>query len=179
MRIILLAFAVLSFTTIKSQTVLSPGFASYPQGNMFVKSGHTPDSASIPKWFLSTYRSISTGVTFFKGGSAYVFAAPLGLQLNRPLSNNLYAFANLSVSPAYISIHPSYLTPFDKNFSGRSFTQNSFGLYPSASLGLMYVNDAKTFSISGSISAERSTYPLFPYHPADNTKQNPVFFQSR
>jgi hypothetical protein len=32
-------------------------------------------------------------------------------------------------------------------------------MYSAASLGLIYINDARTFSISGSISVERSNYP--------------------
>ena len=108
-----------------------------------------------------------------------MFSAPMGLQLNRRINNNLYAFANVTVAPSYISINPSYLTGFNKNLSNRSFNQNSFGLYPAASLGLMYVNDAKTFSISGNISAEKSVYPAVPYYPLNQSKQSPVLMRSR
>jgi hypothetical protein len=47
-------------------------------------------------------------------------------------------------------------------------------MYSRADIGLMYVNDAKTFSISGSIGIERSTYPLLPYYPVNTTSQNPA-----
>ena len=177
MRIIFLIVTLFTFTTVKSQAILSPGFSSYPQSKILLNNVH--DSLSAPKWFFSTYRSISTTVSFFKGGNASVFSAPMGLQLNRRLNNNLYAFANVTVAPSYISINPAYLSGFNKNFTNSSTRQNSFGLYPAASLGLMYVNDAKTFSISGSISAERSSYPLLPYYPVNSTRQNPVFFSNR
>jgi hypothetical protein len=99
--------------------------------------------------------------------------------LNRRLNNNWYAFATVTVAPSYVSINPSYLTGFSKNFNNRSFKQNSFGLYPATSLGLMYVNDAKTFSISGSISAEKNVYPMFPYYPVNHSNQNPAFLQRK
>jgi hypothetical protein len=43
-------------------------------------------------------------------------------------------------------------------------------MYSSASLGLMYINDARTFSISGSISIERDNYPVYYYNPVNTTK---------
>ena len=58
-------------------------------------------------------------------------------------------------------------------------TQNNFGLYPAASIGLMYINDARTFSISGSISAEKSPYSILPYYPVNNETHSPVFLPSR
>lgn len=165
MRIIFLAATFFFCITAKSQTILSTGIGNYPQSNVLSNNSRIHDSVSAPKWFFSTYRGISTSVSFFKGGHASVFSAPMGLQLNRRLNNNLYAFANATIAPSYISISPSFLTGgLGKNFSSNS-RQNSFGLYPAVSVGLMYVNDAKTFSISGSISAERSTYPLLPYYP--------------
>jgi len=179
MRIIFLAIILFSFTTVKCQTILSPGFGGYQQSEPILNNSHTHDSLSTPKWFLSTYRGISTSVLFFKGGNASVFSAPIGLQLNRRLNDNFYAFANVTVAPSYITINPSYLSGFNKNFTNSNSRQNSFGLYPAVSVGLMYVNDAKTFSISGSISAERSSYPFLPYYPVNSTRQNPVLFSNR
>ncbi len=155
MRVFFLAVMLFFFVTVKSQTVVSPGFGVYPQSPSLLNNSHLHDSLSAPKWFFSSYSGLSTSVSFFKGGNASIFSAPMGLQLNRRLNNNWYAFANVSVAPSYISINPSYLSGFNKNFSNNSFKQNSFGLYPAASVGVMYINDAKTFSISGSVSAER------------------------
>ncbi len=108
------------FVSVKSQTVVSPGVGFYPQHSAF-NNGHLHDSLSSRKWFFSSYRGLSTSVSFFKGGHASIFSAPLGLQLNRRLSNNWYAFANVSVAPSYISINPSYLGGFNKNFSNNPF----------------------------------------------------------
>ena len=94
----------------------------------------------------------------------------MGVQLNRRLNNNLYAFANASVLPAFVSLTPSLInTGINKNYMANPFMSNGFNVYPSVSLGLMYVNDARTFSISGSISAERGSYPILPYNQGNKT----------
>lgn len=166
MRKISILFIVIffSFTVVKSQTI----FPFSGPGISFVNSPLIPpihDSLSKSKWSLSTYSGLSTSISFFNGGNATIFAAPMGIQLNRRLNNNLYAFANVAVAPAFISLTPSLITTGNnKNYLANPFTPNSFNVYPSVSLGLMYVNDARTFSISGSISAERSSYPIFPYY---------------
>lgn len=176
MRIILLISTLFSFATVKSQTVPSFGFP-YSQGIGVANNIPTHDSISNHKWFLSTNQGLYTGISFFNGGNATIIAAPMSLQLNRRLNNNFYAFANIAVTPAYISLNPSLINMgFNKTSLPNNFGPNSFGLYPSASLGLMYINDAKTFSISGSISAERSSYPIFrPYNPG----QKPVLHSTR
>jgi hypothetical protein len=179
MRTFVIVGMLFFFVTAKSQTVVSPGVRFYPQQSLFNNS-QTHDSLSTPKkWFFSSYTGLSTSVSFFKGGNASVFSAPLGLQLNRRLSNNWYAFANVSVAPSYVSINPTYLQGFNKNFSANGFKQNSFGLYPAASIGAMYINDAKTFSISGSITTERGYYPGMPFYPANTAGQSPLLLPSR
>lgn len=180
MRIFLLASMLFFFASVKSQTVLSPALGVYSQSTNLLDNSHLHDSLSTPKkWFFSTYSGVSTSISFFKGGNASVFSAPMGLQLNRRLNNNWFAFANVTVAPSYISINPSYLSGLNKNFTNNGFQQNSFGLYPAASLGLMYINDARTFSISGSISAEKNVYPFMPYYPGGHSTQNPVLLPRR
>lgn len=179
MRVFFLVVMLFFFVTVKSQTVLSPGFSVYPQNAALLNNNHLHDSLSTSKWFFSSYRGLSTSISFFKGGNASVFFAPMGLQLNRRLNNNWYAFANVTAAPSYISINPSNVSALIKNFSNNTFKQNSFGLYPSASLGLMYVNDARTFSISGSVSAEGGVYPVMPYYPTNNATQHPVLLPAR
>ena len=158
--------------------MVSPGVSLYPQQSAF-NNNHLHDTLSSPKRFFSSYSGLSTSVSFFKGGNASVFSAPMGLQLNRRLTNNWYAFANVSVAPSYVSINPSYLSGFNKNFSNDPSKQNSFGLYPVASVGVMYMNDAKTFSISGSVSTERGYYPGMRWYPANTATQAPVFQHAR
>jgi hypothetical protein len=173
MRITLLAIALLIFSAVQSQSLRQYDHA----GNFSVKDRQ--DSLIPKKWFFSSYRGLSTSVSFFKGGNASIFSAPLGLQLNRRINDNWFAFANVTVAPSYINLNPSYLNGFNKNFSNHNFSQNYFGLYPAASMGVMYINDARTFSISGSVSAEKSLYPVLPYYPDNFSKQNHIVVPHR
>ena len=50
------------------------------------------------------------------------------------------------------------------------YNANGLNLYQRAEMGLMYVNDAKTFSISGSIGIQRGGNPFYPLGPAPDTK---------
>ena len=168
-------FAVLiSSMTLKAQTILPLSFVDYTQRQSLVNSTHLNDSAVHKKWFLTKYSGISTSFSFFKGGSATVVAAPLGLQLNRRLNNNLYAFAGVSVAPAYVNFNNSFLSANTNKFypNNTSFKSNSFGMYSRAEMGLMYINDQKTFSISGSIGIERSTFPVYQYNQMNTARPN-------
>lgn len=98
------------------------------------------------KWFLTKTIGISTAFTSL-GGT--FLSTPVGIQLNRQLTNNVYAFAALTVAPTFMQ----YNSPF---------YQNKLATYSAAHLGLMYVNDEKTFSISGSIGVSRNNYN--PYY---------------
>lgn len=126
---------------------------------------HAVDTNGLrSKWSLVKYASISTGFVAFRGGSGSFFSAPLGLQLNRQLSNNLIAFGGISVTPSYFYSNNAFYQPGFKNggFSnGNLMNRGSFGTYPSAQVGVMYTNDQRTFSISGSVSVTRSTYGGF------------------
>lgn len=173
MRKILLILALFSFTAAKSQT---PGISMFPLYSQTpVVFNHSNDSIAKKKWFVTTYSGISTGISFYKGGSSTYLAAPLGLQLNRRINNNLYAFANVSIVPAFTSYNGNFSSNgFNKGFGNSPFMTNTFDIHPSASLGLMYVNDARTFSISGSVSAERNSYPSSGYYPPTNYHKDPV-----
>ena len=65
---------------------------------------------SEKKWSLNKYTAISTSFVFFKGGNATVVSAPVGLQLNRKLNNNFYAFAGVALAPSYINFNQSFNT---------------------------------------------------------------------
>src|ERR1051326_811394 len=103
------------------------------------------------KWFLTSYSNVGVGFNFFNGGTATVVSAPIGLQLNRQLNNNLYAFTGVSLAPTYVSFNRAFLSPGIKSPAGSGFKSDYVGLYSSMNMGLMYVNDARTFSISGSV----------------------------
>lgn len=167
MRILLLFALLFSFGSAKSQTIGTVGVPGYSQIGPFLNSIPMQDSGSNKKWFMSKYAGISTGISFYNGGRASFLAAPMGLQLNRRLSNNVYAYANIAVTPAIIRSSSNRLySGMNKPFESNSFHSNSFQVNPSASVGLMYVNDAKTFSISGGFTIERNNYQFVPYYPA-------------
>jgi len=170
MRILILIATLFSFSALNAQIVLPGSFAAYPQNGSFGNNTHLPDSFSVKKWSLNRYSGISASYSFYNGGSAYIMSAPIGLQLNRRLNDNLYAFANVSVAPAYVHFNRSFITTdFNKvNPGGGFYNSNSLSVYSSASVGLQYVNDDKTFSVSGSISVQRSNYPMLPYYQKNN-----------
>jgi hypothetical protein len=164
-KIFLLALLISSVAT-EAQAPLSCGFTGY---HPLLPAYHIPDGPAARKWSLTPYGSISTGFIFLGSGSASFLAAPLGLQLNRRLNNNLYAFAGVSAAPTYINFNSSFLSP-NLNKTG-FFNYGRSGIYSRAELGLMYVNEERTFSISGSIGVERSSYPLFPYQQQPGTEK--------
>jgi hypothetical protein len=176
MRTFLLSAILISCIAAKAQNALPVNLMDYIQRGKFGGNIYFTESMPDKKWSLSTYTGISTSFNFFNGSHATVVAAPLGLRLNRRLNNNLYAFAGISVTPAYINFNHSFLSADMHTFyPGNGFYKpGSVGMYPGAEMGLMYVNDSRTFSISGSISVQRSSYPVFPYPPMGNARQNPV-----
>lgn len=152
--------------------MLPVGHLGFIQGYPFFD--HTQFTRNTPldqKWHFSKYASLSAGTTFFTGGSAFFpgavsfISAPIGLQLNRALNNNLYAFTGISAAPTFFSLNSLYTDPI-KNSSYPGYNPSrpyGLGLNPRVEMGLMYVNDAKTFSISGSVGVERDSYPIYPY----------------
>jgi hypothetical protein len=170
---ILIVFLFIANVT-QAQTVPPVGLLNdvqYPSLNNLPVQNNNPQK----KWSFSRYTGISTSVAFFKGGNATIISAPIGLQLNRRLTNNWYAFANAAIAPSYINFNQSFLgTNIKTGQKNGVYNANGLNLFSSASLGLMYVNDAKTFSISGSISVEKSSYPMLPYYPVSLGRQMPL-----
>lgn len=173
MRTVIIIALLLSFTALKAQTYLPGGFIDYNYRGSLMNNQHLNDSTLQKKWFVSKYSGMSTSFSFFKGGNATVVSAPIGLQLNRRLNNNLYAFAGVSIAPAYINFNQSFISnDFNKSNAMNGFNSKSLGLYSRAELGLQYINDDRTLSISGSIGIERNSYPI--YNQTNNTRQNRV-----
>ena len=129
---------------------------------------------SDKKWFVSKYTGVSTSVGFFNDGNVTVFSAPIGLQLNRKLNNNWYAFAGISATTAYINFNHFFNSAITNKIIhfNSPYSPNNFNLFPKAELGLMFVNDQKTFSISGSISVEKSNYFFAPINQFSNVISN-------
>ena len=159
MRIIITALVIFSFTSVHSQTIVG-----------LPVSSHAADSTLKHRWFFTSYTGISTGVTFSRFGSSPFLIAPFSFQLNRALNNNIYAFANVTAAPAFTGISP-FAMGMNKSYPYTPYRK--FGTYSSASLGLMYLNDARTFSISGSVGVERSN-PLIPFYTGSSFRQVPV-----
>jgi hypothetical protein len=109
------------------------------------------------KWFFTKYAGISSGFVAFKGGSGSFLSAPIGVQVYRPLNNNVYAFAGVSVAPVFFGYNSTFYQPGVNKYNS-FMTPNNFGVNSSANVGLMYINDDRTFSISGSIGVSRGTY---------------------
>ena len=123
------------------------------------------DGSANRGWQMRPFASASVGYTFLGGlgGVSYV-SAPVGVVLFKPLNNNFTAFGAASVAPTVFNFN---------RFSAQSIPNNITGLSvnPSVQGGLIYTNDAKTFSISGSISVERSSYPVYAPSQTKTVKQ--------
>ena len=171
------AVVILFFSfSLQAQTSLPVSAAGYQSPFFPGSQGRYIHSVSNKKWSFSRYSGISAGYMFFRGGSANYISAPIGLQLNRRLNNNMYAFGGVSVNPTYFNFsQPLPLSGMSKGYYANGvFGANNFGIYPKAELGLMYMNDEKTFSISGSISVQRGGYTTFPYQPVISNSTRPV-----
>jgi hypothetical protein len=114
------------------------------------------------KWQVRPFASVSAGYLFYNGGISYV-SAPVGLALIHPLTSNVSAFAAVSASPVLFSINRLYTEPaINQGYPGSPFSKAyNFGYNARVEGGLMYTNDAGTFSISGSVGIEKGSYPVY------------------
>jgi hypothetical protein len=173
MRVILVILASISYFSPKAQTPLAGYNMNFVQWTPFPGYDQIRDSHHAnQKWYFSKYAGVAAGVGFYNGASATVISTPIGLQLNRQLNNNLVAFAGVYAAPTFFNFGHSFTDPsFNKSYPGSSFSnQYGFGINHGFQMGLMYVNDARTFSISGSIGVEQSSYPVYPVERR-NTKK--------
>lgn len=161
MRILLMFFILVCSLILQGQTQkLNGSDSTYPVPHFQAR-----------KWFLSSYSGVGVGFNFFKGNEATTLTVPMGLQLNHRLNDNFYAFANILAAPSYINFNRSFLSPgVTKANAGGGLSSGYLGLTSSVNLGLMYVNDARTFSVSGSIGVARASYPMLFYPPANIQK---------
>lgn len=180
MRAFLTLIIILFVTIAKAQSFIPGSFLNNNFRGMYANNISLTDS-SAKKWSFSKYGGLSTSFFFANGRSTNLIYAPIGLQLNRRLTNNLYAFAGISAAPAFVSFNRSFINnDATKSFQNTSpFKTGSLGLYSRAELGLMYVNDEKTFSISGSIGIERSSYPALRYDQPYNQNATRILSPNR
>jgi hypothetical protein len=178
MRIIVFFILIISFISVEAQTHLPLSGMNYTQRDAFNHYNSISDSNNAnKKWSLYKYGGFSASSVFFNGGNATVFSAPIGLQLNRRINNNLYAFAAIGVAPSYINFNRSFInSDINKNNAGiNRYSTNGFSMFSKFEAGLMYVNDAKTFSISGSIGVYESSFPGNPSFNGTNVqRQQPI-----
>ena len=176
MRLILFLSFLIFSGSIKAQTSLPIGVLKNINRYSFLDNNLPQDSTHGKKWLLSKYSGISNNFSFFNGGSATVLAMPVGLQLTRRLNNNFYAFAGVSAAPAYVNFNQSFISANTNKFIQKNgaFNSNGFNMYSRAELGLMYVNDQKTFSIYGSIGFERNTNAGFSNRQINPKRPNTV-----
>ena len=158
---------------LKAQNSSQKNLAINSQKVLSAEPNHLSDNANR-KWFATRYSSISTSAGFYNGGIVTIFNAPIGLQLNRKLNNNWYAFAGISATPLLINFNQSFNSVNTNKLmqSNRLYSTNNFNIFPKAELGLMYINDQKTFSISGSISVEKSNYYFAPGNQFSTMRPN-------
>jgi len=116
------------------------------------------------KWQLKPFANLTAGYMFFNGGSMSYVSAPVGLALFRPLNSNWTAYGAATVTPTFFNINSlSTLPVSDPNYRGYPFQGGyGMGINPGVQGGLIYTNDAKTFSISGHVRVERNSYPIYP-----------------
>lgn len=178
MRLIVSILLLISFISLKAQTPLPLSMANPAQWAPFTHYNLLSDGNNFNnKWHLSKYAGISTSFGFFNGSNVGVLSVPIGLQLNRRLNNNLYAFAGISTAPAFFNLNQSFKDPgFNKTYPGSIMSNaNSINMYSRAEMGLMYINDQKTFSISGSIGIDRYSSPVYPSNRTNTKTQQPAY----
>ena len=172
MRVFIFICFLMNVAVAQAQTFLPGSFIDNNYRGSLINNIHVNDTSFKKKWFFSSYSGISTSLSFLKGGSATIVSAPIGLQLNHKLNNNLYAFAGVSAAPSYVNFRSAFLNADLNKNAGNAFRSSSLGLYSRAELGLQYINDEKTFSISGSIGVERSSFPMPVYNSANFNQTN-------
>lgn len=166
-RTILFIAILMSAVAVKAQSPLSLGAMNGAQ-SAFRDPYQTADTNNLrKKFFITKYAGISTGFVAFKGGSGSFLSAPLALQVNRQLTNNLYAFGGVSVEPYLFHYNNAFYQQGTNKNNGLMYAKD-FSINPAARVGVMYISNDKTFSVSGSIGVSRSNYNIYSpfYAPA-------------
>ena len=126
------------------------------------------------KWQLKPFANLTAGYMYFNGNTSLSYvSAPVGLALFRPLNPNWTAYGAATITPTFFNINSfSTLPAHDPNYRGYPFPGGyGVGLNPGIQGGLIYTNDAKTFSISGHVRIERNSYPIYPMDQRVPVKQ--------
>ncbi|HUB60458.1 MAG TPA: hypothetical protein VL978_07150 [Puia sp.] len=167
MRTLLTILLSAAFFVPKAQLHLTPasGWGYTPWQPVYIPYSLLTADNPGHTWQLRPFASLSAGYLFLGGGISYV-SAPLGIALYRPLNSNFTTFAAATVAPT--AFHFSTLYTASPGYPGSNFT--GLGVNAAVTGGIIYTNDARTFSISGSISVERGSNPVY-IPPASNTRK--------
>ena len=167
MRLLFTLLALIAFLVPRAQNHLAvptAGNWGFTPWQPFIPYSMIVDGNPNHNWQMRPYASLSAGYIFWGGGISYV-SAPVGVLFYRPLNNNFTTFAGASVAPTVFNINRLYAQPIPGN------NVTGLGVNASVTGGLIYTNDAKTFSISGSISVERGSSPVYFQNRPNTTKQ--------
>ncbi len=163
MRILLVIVASVAVLWTQGQAlpqnaVLGLGYTPWQAPPLTAGSGNYLKSDS---WQLRPSFDVYAGYIFYNRGISYV-SAPLALTLYHPITRNVTAFGGVYAAPSIFTINDLRAAPVNGQFSANPFNQ-SYNLALNAGIqgGLMYTNDAHTFSISGSVSVQRGTTPVY------------------
>ncbi|HEV2354636.1 MAG TPA: hypothetical protein VGR89_10350 [Puia sp.] len=167
MRTVLTILALSVFLSTQAQTHLLPvsGWGYAPWQPFVPYSAMTAPNPNHT-FQLRPFSSVSAGYWFLGGGVSYL-SAPIGLVLYRPVNNNFTAFGTATLAPTVFHVSSFYNVPLAN--PANNFT--NFGVTAGVSGGLIYTNDARTFSISGSVSVERGSYPVYVPGRSNNSKR--------
>ena len=173
MRILLAIIASMTLLCARAQTPL-PVFAG---GLGFMPwqaplTGVPGSNLSTSKWQLRPTSGLTAGYLFYHGGISYL-SAPLALTLYHPLTSNVTAFGGIYAAPTLFSVRDLYgIPPVNGKIPGSPFSRQ-YGLGVNAGIqgGLMYTNDAHTFSISAGVSVQNGSTPVYyPPQRVSNSK---------
>jgi hypothetical protein len=163
-------------TALSAQSIVPLDLQNNEFGYRLIRNRDIRDSGTAHKWFVTSYTGINAGYGFFGHGNASFVSAPITFQLNRRLNNNLYAFASVTAAPTYLSFNRAFMaTDNNTTNKGMFYRPGNLSMYSAATMGLMYINDARTFSISGSVSVEKNDYPWL-YGNSNVHKQNNTLY---
>ena len=170
MRLLFVLLASVSLLSASAQTALPIPSLGYGYTGLrpYASAGFGNISVSNQKWQVKPFASLNAGYIWYNGGISYI-SAPVGLALLHPLSNNVTAFGAVSAVPTFFSVNS--FANSAHGFPGSNFSRTGLGVNGRVEAGLMYTNDDKTFSISGSIGVERAAYPVYPSYQATRKNQ--------
>jgi hypothetical protein len=169
MRLLLSILILTACLSTKAQSFL-PGHGlalGYMPWQPFMPSVALGNNNLSQKWELRPYASLQVGYAFFHGGVPYL-SVPAGIALFHPLNKNISAFAGVSAAPVAFSMNRLYTDPATNGNFSKPY---GVGLNAGVQAGLIYTNDAKTFSISGSVELERGSYPVYPSNRTNTKSQ--------